>query len=103
MLTYRVSESGSGNGAKSLINGVCDIADMSRFMKEKEFKAAVANGIMPVAHVAAVDGIAIVVHPCNRVKNLTVEQIRQDLYRRDHKLVGSRRRQHEDRESRPRY
>jgi len=29
-----VSESGSGNGAKSLINGACDIADMSRFMKE---------------------------------------------------------------------
>ena len=28
-----VSESGSGNGAKSLINSVCDIADMSRFMK----------------------------------------------------------------------
>ena len=72
-----VSESGSGNGAKSLINGVCDIADMSRFMKEKEFKAAVANDIMPVAHVVAVDGIAIVVHPSNRVKNLTVEQIKQ--------------------------
>ncbi len=72
-----VSESGSGNGAKSLINGVCDIADMSRFMKDKEFKAAVANDIMPVAHVVAVDGIAIVVHPSNRVKNLTVEQIKQ--------------------------
>ena len=25
-----VSESGSGNGAKSLINGACDVADMSR-------------------------------------------------------------------------
>ena len=29
-----LSESGSGNGAKSLINGACDIANMSRFMKE---------------------------------------------------------------------
>jgi len=27
-----VSESGSGNGAKSLINSTCDVADMSRFM-----------------------------------------------------------------------
>jgi phosphate transport system substrate-binding protein len=74
-----VSESGSGNGAKSLINGACDIADMSRFMKEKEFSAAVEKGIMPVAHVVAMDGIAMVVHPSNPVKNITVGQIR-DIY-----------------------
>ncbi|RKY52794.1 MAG: phosphate-binding protein [Candidatus Neomarinimicrobiota bacterium] len=74
-----VSESGSGNGAKSLINGTCDVADMSRFMKEKEFKAAVDKGIFPVAHVVAVDGIAIIVHPSNRVKSLTIEQVR-DIY-----------------------
>ena len=48
-----VSESGSGNGAKSLINGTCDVANMSRFMKEKEFAAAAEKGIMPVAHVVA--------------------------------------------------
>jgi phosphate transport system substrate-binding protein len=71
-----VSESGSGNGAKSLINGACDIADMSRFMKDEEFKAAAEKGIMPVAHVVAVDGIAIIVHPANPIKNLTVEQVR---------------------------
>lgn len=71
-----VSESGSGNGAKSLINGVCDIADMSRFMKEKEFKAAAEKGIMPVAHVVALDGLPILVHPSNPIKNLTVEQVR---------------------------
>jgi phosphate transport system substrate-binding protein len=48
-----VSESGSGNGAKSLINGVCLVADMSRFMKEKEYTAAADAGITPVAHVVA--------------------------------------------------
>jgi phosphate transport system substrate-binding protein len=74
-----VSESGSGNGAKSLINDVCDVADMSRFMKLKEYGAAVAKGIMPVAHVVAMDGIAIIVHPSNPVQNLTVEQVR-DVY-----------------------
>lgn len=74
-----VSESGSGNGAKSLINNTCQIADMSRFMKDKEFKAAVAKGIMPVAHVVALDGLPILVHPSNPVKNLTVEQVR-DIY-----------------------
>jgi len=74
-----VSESGSGNGAKSLLNGTCDVADMSRFMKESEFKAAAENGIMPVAHVVALDGIAVIVHPSNPVKGLTVEQVR-DIY-----------------------
>jgi phosphate transport system substrate-binding protein len=71
-----VSESGSGNGAKSLINGVCDIADMSRPMKNSEFKAAIDNGIQPVAHTVALDGLPILVHPKNPVQELTIEQIR---------------------------
>lgn len=75
----QVSESGSGNGAKSLIHSKCDIANMSRFMKDKEFKAAVEAGVKPVAHVVAMDGIAMAVHPSNPVKNLTVTQIR-DIY-----------------------
>lgn len=74
-----VSESGSGNGAKSLINDACHIANMSRFMKDKEFKAAVNNGLTPVAHVVALDGIAIVVHPSNPISKLTVSQVR-DIY-----------------------
>jgi len=74
-----VSESGSGNGAKSLINGMCDVADMSRFMKDNEFAAAVGKGRMPVAHVVAVDGIVMIVHPSNPVSGLTVAQVR-DIY-----------------------
>lgn len=74
-----VSESGSGNGAKSLINGVCDIADMSRFMKNKEFKAATEKGIFPVAHVVALDGIAMIVHPSNPVGEITMGKIK-DIY-----------------------
>lgn len=71
-----VSESGSGNGAKSLLNGACDIACMSRFMKDKEFNAAVDAGVMPVAHVVAMDGLPILVHPSNPIDELTVEQVR---------------------------
>jgi phosphate transport system substrate-binding protein len=74
-----VSESGSGNGAKSLINGSCDIADMSRSMKPQEFAAAKAKGVNPVASVVALDGIALVVHPSNPVRNLTEAQI-ADIY-----------------------
>lgn len=72
-----VSESGSGNGAKSLINGVCDVADMSRPMKDSEFKAAADKGIQPVAHVVALDGLPILVHPRNPVAQLTIDQVRK--------------------------
>lgn len=74
-----VSESGSGNGAKGLINGACDIGAMSRFMKNEEFMAAIGNGVIPVAHVIAVDGVVLIVHPSNPLKALTLDQAR-DIY-----------------------
>jgi phosphate transport system substrate-binding protein len=80
-----VSKTGSGNGATALIEGRCDIAMMSRFMKpskdgkEGEFAKAVANGVYPVAHAIANDGVCVVVHPSNPVKALTTEQAR-DIY-----------------------
>lgn len=74
-----VSESGSGNGAKSLINSTCDVADMSRFMKDDEFKASVGKGVFPTFHVVALDGLPILVHPSNPVSALTIEQVR-DIY-----------------------
>jgi len=74
-----VSESGSGNGAKSLVNGTCNIASMSRFMKQEEVKAATEKNVTPVCHTIAVDGIAMIVHPSNPVKGLTLAQIR-DIY-----------------------
>lgn len=74
-----VSESGSGNGAKSLINGACDVATMSRPMKNSEKSAAKDAGILPIEHIVAMDGIAVVVHPSNPVAALTLEQIR-DIY-----------------------
>jgi phosphate transport system substrate-binding protein len=72
-----VSESGSGNGAKTMVNGTCDVAIMSRPMKDTEFKAAADGGIQPVAHVVALDGLPILVHPSNPVQDLTVEQVRK--------------------------
>jgi phosphate transport system substrate-binding protein len=71
-----VSESGSGNGAKSLINKTCDIATMSRAMKDNELSAAKGKGINPVEHIVALDGLSIVLHPSNRVSGLTKAQIR---------------------------
>jgi len=74
-----VSESGSGNGAKSLINSACDVASMSRPMKDSEKQAAMDAGVMPVEHIVAMDGIAVVVHMSNPVAGLTIDQLR-DIY-----------------------
>ncbi|MCI0471342.1 MAG: substrate-binding domain-containing protein, partial [Candidatus Aminicenantes bacterium] len=71
-----VSESGSGNGAKALVNGSCQIATMSRLLKQNEYEAAVHSEILPVTHVVAFDGIALSVHPSNPVKGLTLDQVK---------------------------
>ncbi len=78
-VTITVNKSGSGTGAAALMDSRCDIATMSRFMKEQEFKDAVAKGVLPVAHVVAMDGVCIVVHPSNPLSALTTEQAR-DIY-----------------------
>jgi len=74
-----VSKTGSSDGAKALIEGQCDIAMMSRFMKDKEFATAIEKGIMPVAHAIAMDGVCVVVHRSNTVSALTSEQVK-DIY-----------------------
>lgn len=78
-LSITVSKTGSGDGAAAMVEGRCDIAMMSRFMKDVEFKNAVASNIFPVAHVIAMDGVCVVVHPSNPVSALTSTQIR-DIY-----------------------
>ena len=70
-----ISESGSGNGVKSLINKACNIANLSRFMKDSEFKSCVANEVLPVAHVVAFDGLAVIVNPKNKIRSLTMSNI----------------------------
>jgi phosphate transport system substrate-binding protein len=75
-LNLVVNGGGSSIGAKSLVDGTCDIANMSRDMKFDEFKTAVEKGIMPVPHVVAMDGLAIVVNKGNPVSQLTLAQVR---------------------------
>ncbi len=70
---------GSGNGIAALIDGAVDIADASRFIKNKEVNAAIGNGIYPVPHRVAMDGIAVVINPANPVEELSMEQIK-DIY-----------------------
>jgi phosphate transport system substrate-binding protein len=74
-----VSESGSGNGAKSLMNASCDVGAMSRPMKASEIKGMEDSGRLAKAHIVAMDGLAIAVHPGNPLKAVTIQQIR-DIY-----------------------
>jgi phosphate transport system substrate-binding protein len=71
-----VSGGGSGNGIKAIIDGTTDIADSSRFIKDKEVALAVEKGVYPVPFGVAYDCIVPVVHPSNPVKNLTLAQLK---------------------------
>ncbi|MFO7818171.1 MAG: phosphate ABC transporter substrate-binding protein [Thermodesulfobacteriota bacterium] len=72
-----VSGGGSGNGIKALIDGTTDVADASRFIKQKEVKRAVDNGHYPVPFGVAYDSIIPVVHPSNSISDLSTEQLKK--------------------------
>ncbi|MDR1965368.1 MAG: phosphate ABC transporter substrate-binding protein [Synergistaceae bacterium] len=72
-----VSGSGSGNGAKALIDGTTDIAAMSREMKASEIDDAGKKGVKPFQVTVAVDCIVPIVHPSNPVGDLSVEQLKK--------------------------
>ncbi|MDA3898469.1 MAG: phosphate ABC transporter substrate-binding protein [Desulfobacteraceae bacterium] len=72
-----VSGGGSGNGIKSIIDGTTDIADASRFIKDKEVALAVEKGVYPVPFGVAYDCIVPVVHQSNPIGNLTLEQLKE--------------------------
>ncbi len=71
-----ISGGGSGNGIKALIDGMTDIADSSRFIKDKEVKQAVENGQYPVPFAVAYDCIVPVVHPSNPAVDISMDQLK---------------------------
>ena len=74
---FSVKKTGSGDGAASLIDGRCNIAAMSRFMKPDEYQKAVAAGKAPVPFSICMDGVCLIVHPSNSVRQLTKEQVKK--------------------------
>lgn len=72
----QVTGGGSGVGISALINGATDIANASRKMKttEKE-KLKARYNTLGVEVACAKDGITVYLHPSNKVKELTVEQL----------------------------
>lgn len=66
-----INQIGSSAGITNAINGVSEIGMSSRDLKEEE-KASGLNEV-----VIAYDGIVVVTHPSNKVKNLTIDQVKQ--------------------------
>lgn len=75
-LSIHVTGGGSGTGVAALLNGTASIANISRELKEREYKNARERGIEPYQIKVALDGIAIIVNPENKIDTLFVEQIR---------------------------
>ncbi len=67
---------GSGVGIAALIDGVCDIANASRSMKQSEVDKAVSKGREPKSHIVAMDGLCVIVHKDNPLTALTKEQVK---------------------------
>jgi len=71
-----LSGGGSSNGIKALIDNSTDVANASRFIKDKEVKMAVEKGIYPVPFAVAYDSIIPVVHPSNPLTDITLDQLK---------------------------
>lgn len=78
-VTVAVTGGGSGTGIAALISGTCDLAAASRKMTAKEIAAASEKGSVPQEWTVALDGLAVVVHPDNLVRQLTLQQL-ADLF-----------------------
>lgn len=65
-----VQQNDSTTGVTSAIDGICDIAMVSRELKESELSA----GLSPAT--IAIDGIAVIVNPDNPVDSLTSEEVK---------------------------
>lgn len=69
-IKVEINQIGSSAGIQNAMNGVSEIGMSSRDLEDEEK----ASGL--VETIVAYDGIVVVTHPSNKVKNLTMEQVR---------------------------
>ena len=70
-----VTGGGSGVGITALLEGTTELAQLSRKIKFDERQKLQQQGKTVKEVIAAYDALAVVVHPSNRVTNLTREQL----------------------------
>ena len=74
-VSIQVTGGGSGTGIAALLNGTTDLANASRELKESELETAKQKVVTPVVYDVALDGIALIVNPENKVDNLSIKQL----------------------------
>lgn len=66
-----INQIGSSAGITNAINGVSEIGMSSRDLKQEEIDSGLSEIVI------AYDGIVVVTHPTNKVKDLTLEQVKK--------------------------
>lgn len=75
-VSVQVSGNGSGVGIASLSDGVADMANSSRQMKDKELARLQQNtGKAAVEHTVAMDALAVYVHKDNPLDSISLEEL----------------------------
>ena len=75
-ISVQVSGGGSGVGIASLTDGICDMANASRQMKDKEKKKAEANsGKIPGEFIVGLDALAVYVHVDNPIDSVSISEL----------------------------
>lgn len=75
-VSVEVGGGGSGVGIRDLMQGLVDIANASRTIKDAESRQAKNNtGKAPVEWIVGYDAMAIYVHRDNPIEELTIEQL----------------------------
>ena len=75
-VSIQVSGGGSGVGIASLIDGVCQMANASRKMKETELKRAEENtGKRPQEIIVGLDALAVYVHQNNPIDTISLPEL----------------------------
>lgn len=72
-----VQGGGSGTGIAALFHGTVDIGMVSRDLTDKEREHAASTSFHLREYAVALDGIAIVVHPDNPLKQISLDRLRQ--------------------------
>jgi phosphate binding protein len=72
----RVEPTSTAAGLGALARREVDLVGASRYATDDEIALARANGVELEPHVVAHDGLAVIVHPDNRVDALSIEQLR---------------------------
>ena len=69
----------SREAVRALFAAECDLAVITRDLEPDERRAAVGGGLALEGYGFARDGVAIIVHPSNRLENIALEEVR-DIY-----------------------